>query len=130
MNDPWKPCIEAARAAGETVAWVPDYGNSGAAWQRVEVTPAEIGNEPPATAEQWLTPSAEDRYPYGFEPSDLGRFEPSPYDLGLTDEPDLSWLLFNGQPVMEGAGGRLVYDCQPETADGCLIPVPEPEAGQ
>ena len=29
-----------------------------------------------------------------------------------------------GQPVMEGDGGRPVYDCQPDTADGCLIPVP------
>lgn len=32
---------------------------------------------------------------------------------------------YNGQPVMEGDGGRLVYDCQPETADGCFIPVPD-----
>jgi hypothetical protein len=31
---------------------------------------------------------------------------------------------YDGQPVMEGDGGRLVYDCQPETADGCFIPVP------
>jgi hypothetical protein len=28
-----------------------------------------------------------------------------------------------GQPVMEGHHGRLVYDCQPESADGCLIAV-------
>jgi hypothetical protein len=33
-------------------------------------------------------------------------------------------LTCNGQPVMEGDGGRLVYDCQPETEDGCLIPAP------
>jgi hypothetical protein len=26
--------------------------------------------------------------------------------------------------VIEGDGGRLVYDCEPESADGCLIPVP------
>jgi hypothetical protein len=32
--------------------------------------------------------------------------------------------IYDGQPVLEGDGGRLVYDCQPETADGCLIPVP------
>ncbi len=25
------------------------------------------------------------------EPSDLGRFEPTPYDLGITDDPDLRW---------------------------------------
>ncbi len=31
---------------------------------------------------------------------------------------------YGGQPVQEGHGGRLVYDCQPETADGCLVPVP------
>lgn len=84
MNDPWKPYIDAARAAGETEAWVPDYGDSGSAWQRVEV----------------------------------------PY------KPPVPWLLSNGHPVMDGAGGRLVYDCEPESGDGCLIPVPEPEAGQ
>lgn len=60
MNDPWKPYIEAARAAGEPFAWVPDYGDSGAAWQRVEVP---------------------------LEPPDSGRFEPTAYDLGITSEP-------------------------------------------
>ncbi len=25
------------------------------------------------------------------EASDLGRFEPSPYDLGITDEPEVTW---------------------------------------
>jgi len=29
---------------------------------------------------------------------------------------------YDGQPVQEGDGGRLVYDCQPDTADGCLVP--------
>ncbi len=32
--------------------------------------------------------------------------------------------VFNGQPVMQGHHGRLVYDCQPESADGCVLPVP------
>ncbi len=32
--------------------------------------------------------------------------------------------IYDGQPVMEGDGGRLVYNCDPESADGCLIPVP------
>jgi hypothetical protein len=32
--------------------------------------------------------------------------------------------VYGGEPVMEGHHGRLVYDCQPETADGCVIPVP------
>jgi hypothetical protein len=32
--------------------------------------------------------------------------------------------VFGGQPVMEGHHGRLVYDCEPHTADGCIIPVP------
>jgi len=40
--------------------------------------------------------------------------------------PDFPW--YKGQPVMEGDGGRLVYDCEPDSGDGCLIPVPEPEA--
>lgn len=40
-------------------------------------------------------------------------------------EPGYSSLgTYGGQPVMEGHHGRLVYDCQPETADGCVIPVP------
>ena len=25
------------------------------------------------------------------EPSDLGRFEPSPYDLGISDDPEVGW---------------------------------------
>ncbi len=25
------------------------------------------------------------------EPSDFGRFEPSPYDLGITDDPEVGW---------------------------------------
>lgn len=32
--------------------------------------------------------------------------------------------VYDGQPVMEGDGGRLVYNCDPESADGCLIPIP------
>ena len=32
--------------------------------------------------------------------------------------------VFNGQPVMQGHHGRLVDDCQPESADGCFLPVP------
>jgi hypothetical protein len=32
--------------------------------------------------------------------------------------------LYNGQPVMEGEGGRLVYDSDPKSGDSCLIPVP------
>jgi hypothetical protein len=32
--------------------------------------------------------------------------------------------VYDGQLVMEGDGGRLVYDCERETADGCLIPAP------
>ena len=41
VNDPWKPCIDAGRAAGEAEAWVPDYGASDSLWQRVEVPAAE-----------------------------------------------------------------------------------------
>jgi hypothetical protein len=37
---------------------------------------------------------------------------------------DLGLGFYAGQPVLEGQGGRLVYDCQPEIADGCLVPVP------
>jgi len=32
--------------------------------------------------------------------------------------------IYDGQPVMEGHHGRLVYDCEPHTPDGCIVPVP------
>jgi hypothetical protein len=38
--------------------------------------------------------------------------------------------LFNGQPVMEDGGGRLVHGCEPHAEDGFSASVPEPEAGQ
>jgi hypothetical protein len=49
--------------------------------------------------------------------------------------PDFPLLRFNGEPVMEGSNGRLVYDCEPESEDGCFVAVPgcegtEMEAGQ
>jgi hypothetical protein len=68
--------------------------------------------------------------------------------VSASAEPDHSLGVYGGQPVMEGHHGRLVYDCQPYTPDGCVIPVPadflgmprwpepdlgpgpEPEAGQ
>jgi hypothetical protein len=71
----------------------------------------------------------------GIEVSDPGRFEPSPYDLGITDDPEATWQdgraagsgepvpgleAPNGEPVYRGAGGRLVYDIEPESADGCF----------
>jgi hypothetical protein len=47
-----------------------------------------------------------------------------------TPGPENPRLLLNGQPVMEGDGGQLAYDCEPHTKAGCLFPNPEPEAGQ
>jgi hypothetical protein len=32
--------------------------------------------------------------------------------------------IYSGQPVMEGDSGRLACDCEPESGDGCLMPVP------
>jgi hypothetical protein len=32
--------------------------------------------------------------------------------------------IYKGQPIMEGHHGRLIYNREPESADGCLIPVP------
>lgn len=40
----------------------------------------------------------------------------------ITPEADLG--TYAGQPVMEGDSGTLVYDCDPKSEDGCLIPVP------
>ena len=37
-------------------------------------------------------------------------------------EPDLG--TYAGQPVTEGDSGSLVYDCDPQSRDGCLIRVP------
>lgn len=71
----------------------------------------------------------------GPEAPDLGRFEPSPYDLGITDDPEATWHdgrvagsgepvpgleAPNGEPVYRSASGRLVYDAEPESADGCF----------
>ena len=68
--------------------------------------------------------------------ADQGRFEPAPYDLGITDDPEAAWndgrsagsgvpiaglTAPTGGPVYLGAGGRLVYDAEPESADGCLV---------
>lgn len=45
-----------------------------------QITAEEIDNEPPATAEQWLTSDASDRHPGGFDPPpfypELAREEP------------------------------------------------------
>lgn len=46
MTDPWKRYIDAARAAGEKEALVPDYGASDSVWMRVEVPAAEPEPEP------------------------------------------------------------------------------------
>lgn len=48
MSDPWKPYIDAARAAGEAEAWVPDYGAGNSLWMRVDVPAAEPEPEPEA----------------------------------------------------------------------------------
>jgi hypothetical protein len=35
------------------------------------------------------------------EASDLGRFEPTPYDLGISDNPDASWSDPQAEPEPE-----------------------------
>ena len=44
----------------------------------------------------------------GLEASDLGRFEPTPYDLGITDDPDASW----SDPEYDADAAE--YDVEPE----------------
>jgi hypothetical protein len=51
MTDPWKPYIDAARAAGEAEAWVPDYGAGDSLWMLIEVSAAEPEPEPEPEAE-------------------------------------------------------------------------------
>ena len=38
--------------------------------------------------------------------------------------PEADLGTYGGQPVMEGDSGTLVYDCDPQSNDGCLIRVP------
>jgi len=35
------------------------------------------------------------------EPSDLGRFEPTPYDFGVTDDPAATWADVQAEPEAE-----------------------------
>jgi hypothetical protein len=35
------------------------------------------------------------------EPSDLGRFEPTPYDFGVTDNPEATWADVEPEPEPE-----------------------------
>lgn len=54
MTDPWKPYIDAARAAGEKEALVPDYGAGDSLWMRVgvpDLEPEAAGPEPEPEAE-------------------------------------------------------------------------------
>ena len=76
--------------------------------------------------------------PDGPEPeaAGLGRSGPTPYDLGITDDPAAAWqdgrsagsgvpvaglTAPGGGPLFLGAGGRLVYDAEPESAARCLV---------
>jgi hypothetical protein len=34
-------------------------------------------------------------------PSDLGRFEPTPYDFGVTDNPEATWADVQAEPEAE-----------------------------
>ena len=83
-------------------------------WPHLQGWAAELGLTTPDAITRASEPAEKTSSP---EPV---RGAPSP-DLGLRR---------NGQPVMEDDGGRLTYDGEPRTTDGCLLPVAEPEAGQ
>jgi hypothetical protein len=53
------------------------------------------------------------------EPADLGRFEPAPYDLGITDDPQVTWA--DVRPADEVLHHLFAPMREPE-------PLPEPEA--
>jgi hypothetical protein len=55
----------------------------------------------------------------GIEPSDLGRFEPSPYDLGITEDPDVTWATLGTAADLAGLheGAQRLHS---------VMPVPEP----
>ena len=38
------------------------------------------------------------------EASDLGRFEPAPYDLGISDDPEVTWVEIRGDDPEAGLG--------------------------
>jgi hypothetical protein len=56
------------------------------------------------------------------EPADLGRFEPTPYDLGITDDPEVTWA--DVQP----AGNEVLHHLFVPMAEPEPLPEPEPEA--
>ena len=61
----------------------------------------------------------------GAEPDDAYRSQDAVLDAEAEAEMDEHSLgVYDGQPVMEGHHGRLVYDCGPQTLDGCLLEVP------
>ena len=56
-----------------------------------------VHNPHPGGTYIWFT------VPDGPEPEavDLGRFEPTPYDLGITDDPEATWADVQAEPEPE-----------------------------
>jgi hypothetical protein len=75
-------------------------------------------NEPSCPVEAVFSP--DDRIPCR-----LARGHETGHDFNPEESPHRSLGVYDGQPVMEGHHGRLVYDCEPDRADGCIIPVPD-----
>jgi hypothetical protein len=48
------------------------------------------------------------------EASDLGRFEPTAYDLGITDDPDVGWSDLELEAEADYDAEAAEYDVEPE----------------
>lgn len=62
--------------------------------------------------------TAPEPYPV-LEASDLGRFEPTPYDLGITDDPDASWPAYPDLDAATDATAQAIADPSAGPADVC-----------
>jgi hypothetical protein len=76
---------------------------------------------PPLSGEQVAAMGAEAYY----QEPEAAR-EPEARAMTTWSDPDRDHQLgtYEGQHVMEGDSGTLVYNCEPESEDGCFVPVP------
>ena len=85
----------------------------------------DLGLESPASAAEWLEAGPEGRHPCGLGPreaapepeagaSEVGRFEPTPYFFGISDDPGATWAEARASRGPEFPGLRDLYRAQDE----------------